>query len=225
MKHKKLTLGIVIPIAILVVAFFVMFLTPVIPHRKVQIILPFAPESDQLTGLIPMGETRFHPKPAAPLGHPGIDFGGQERFPLIASMDGTVTKVFTTGKYKDESKYDIIIQHGAYQLRYFEVDGPSPAIKKGTKLKQGDLVAYTNTSGGGSTGQPVHYTTHWEFGSSSVLIDRLCPLTYFTPESLQRINAIWDRVKPEDIQGIKKEFPYICSGDYFNRVEPGWMAR
>ena len=223
MEHKKLMFGIIFPIALLAIGFFLVFLTPAIPHKKVQIILPFAPEYDQLTSLIPMGETRFHPKPAAPLGHPGLDFGGQETWPLIASMDGTVTKVNSSAKDIKESQYDVIIKRGPYQLRYFEVDNPT--VHKGQKVKQGDLVAYVRNAGQVNPGDPVHYSTHWEFGSTSPVFDRWCPLTYFTAESRQRINAIWDRIKPDDIQGIKKEFPDICSGDFKDRVEPRWMAR
>ncbi len=214
--------GLGIPLlALLVIAAWLLF--PLFPHRRVEIILPFVQQYDAVTGLIPMGETRFHPKPAAPHGHPGIDFGGQERFPLIASFDGKVTKLLTSGQYKDESQYDIILSHGAYQLRYFEVD--DPAVHKGDRVKQGDLIAYVQRFGGGDTNEPIHYSTHWEFGSASPFLDRLCPLNYFTAESRQRIDAIWGRVLPTDAQGIKQEFPDICSGDYKDRVEPGWVAR
>jgi len=220
MKHKKLVFGLGIPFVV-VLSFAVMVFRPAIPHTKAQLILPFASEYDHLTGLIPMGETKFHPKPGNPHGHPGIDFGGEERFPLIAGMDGTVTSIDSNDP--QDSQYDIVIQSGAYQLRYFEVD--DAAVTKGQKVKQGDLVAYLQKAGGESTNETEHYTTHWEFGSSSPIFDRWCPLTYFTAESLARINAIWDRVDRNAYQGIKSESPSICSGDYEGRVEPDWMLR
>lgn len=223
MTRKNIFLGIAIALGLILTLFAIFFLYPLVPHQKIQIILPFESQYDQLTGLIPMGETRFHPKPGNPLGHPGIDFGGEQTWPLIASMAGTVTKVDSSSNDINESQYDIIIRRGAYQLRYFEVD--DPAVIKGQKVKQGDLVAYVRNAGRVNPGDPIHFSTHWEFGSVSPVFDRWCPLTYFTPESLQRINAIWDRVKLEDSQGIKRDFPSICSGDYENRVESRWMAR
>src|SRR5262245_34904746 len=114
MKHKKLWFGLGIPVLLILAVAFVAF-GPALPHKKVSLILPFAPEADALTGLIPMGETKFHPKPAAPHGHPGIDFGGEEQFALIAAMDGTVTKVDSSPKDVKESMYDIIIVNGPYQ--------------------------------------------------------------------------------------------------------------
>ena len=96
MKHKKLIFGLGI-VLVGVVTFTLAALIPIgtlIPHKRISIILPFAPDVDRITGLIPMGETIFHPN--APGGHPGIDFGGQESFSLIPS------KFFLPYNYKNQ---------------------------------------------------------------------------------------------------------------------------
>ena len=87
---------------------------------------------------------------------------------------------------------DVIIVKGAYQIVYSELDGDSPpaAIRIGARIKQGDLVGYGNMTGGGEPGT-FFEMIHWEFGSISPVIDRFCPLTYFTAESQRRIELIW----------------------------------
>jgi hypothetical protein len=52
---------------------------------------------------------------------------------------------------------------------------------------------------------------HWEFGSISPVIDRFCPLMYFTEESRIRLENIWDRT---DIPQMKPQYPKICNSVY-----------
>lgn len=213
-KHKRLLVGLGVIILILLSVFgYLLRLDAFLPHKKIEIILPFAAQYDSSTLMIPMGETIYHPKPKSPLGHPGIDFGGQVSFPFIASTDGKITRIIEGGS-SDGS--DIYLSHGAYNIVYKEMDTNNIYVKVGQKVKQGDKIALPNPKvDGGNT----HYSTHWEFASASPIRDRYCPLTYFTPESRARIEAIWEHVKPTDNGGVKAKFPYICSGDYYNRVE------
>lgn len=223
-KHKKLYIFLGIFGIILTTAMGILGtklrLDAYIPHKKIIVILPFDAQYDSVTGMIPMGETIYHPKPKSPLGHPGIDFGGQVAFPFIASADGKITKIIKGGS-SDGS--DIYLSSGAYSIVYKEMDSNNIFVKVGQKVKQGDKIAMPdpkqeparpNEPNGG-----IHYSTHWEFGSASPIRDRYCPLTYFTPESKARIEAIWAAVKPTDAGGVKTKFPDICSGDYHNRVE------
>jgi hypothetical protein len=57
---------------------------------------------------------------------------------------------------------------------------------------------------------------HWEFGSTSPIIDRFCPLTYYTPDSLTRIEAIWAHT---DTPEMKARYPKICNGNYDGKAE------
>jgi murein DD-endopeptidase MepM/ murein hydrolase activator NlpD len=186
-----------------------------LPHDRIEISLPFAPENDAKTGIIPMGETIFHPKPQVPNGHPGIDFQWNYLVPIISSSDGKVVKI----NHGSTSGIDVTVQSGYYELRYKELDEDSlPAnIKAFGDVKKGDLIGYPGGSTGGDGN--THYQVHWEFASTSLIRDRFCPLTYFDADSLSRINKIWDAVSLDYDQGVKRQFPYICSGDYFNKTE------
>jgi hypothetical protein len=185
-----------------------------IPHERASIILPFSPEDDDLIFINPMGEKVEHPD--SPLGHPGLDFGWSHPAPLIASMDGKVSRIVehaTGGHGETEKIYDVEVVSGVYAVRYEEIS-PASELKVGMQVKQGDVIGR-----GGKYNQPgalgVYYSTHWEFDFNTPIYDRLCPMTYFTPESRKRIEAIWAKV------GMTYDGRYseVCSGDYAGRQE------
>jgi len=206
----------VLLLAGLVAAQTLLHLDAFLPHKKIQIIMPFDAQYDNATSMIPMGETIFHPKPQVPNGHPGIDFVSQQSFPFIASADGKITKMILGGS---SDGIDITLTSGAYNIVYKEMDPDNVFVKMGQQVKQGGRIAMPNPKRDPEHAENVHYSTHWEFASASPIRDRFCPLTYFTAESRARIEAIWDTVKPTDFQNTKQQFPYICSGDYYNRTE------
>jgi murein DD-endopeptidase MepM/ murein hydrolase activator NlpD len=198
-----------------------------LPHKKPVLILPFDPRYDPAGALMPMGEKINHPD--APDGHPGIDFGFDglaDKVPYIAAMDGTVRSVRIYANNEKSSpdktpiskkKADVIIVNGPYQTVYAEMDGDSlPAgIRVGARIRQGDLVGYGNLMTGREPGT-FREMIHWEFGSTSPVIDRFCPLTYFTPESRLRIEAIWAQT---DTPEMKARYPKICNGGYDGKAE------
>jgi len=200
----------------LVAAEFVLRLDAYLPHKKLQIILPFAAQYDSTTALIPMGETIYHPKPQVPNGHPGIDFVSQQSFPFIASADGKITKMLKGGS---SDGTDITLHSGAYNIVYKEMDPDHVFVKVGQKVRQGDKIALPDPKRDPQHPENIHYSTHWEFASVSPLRDRFCPLSYFTDESRGRIEVIWAEVQPADFDHMKQHFPSICSGDYANRME------
>lgn len=206
-KHKKIiitVLGVVLT-PILALGFTILQPQAFLPHKKIQIILPLETKYDSVTALIPMGETIYHPN--APKGHPGIDFGSDTAYPFIASADGKITKM----THGSSDGIDIYLSSGAYSIVYKEMDESKMFVKVGDKVKQGDKIAMPNPK---NIEGRIHYSVHWEFASASVILDRYCPMNYFTPESQTRIEEIWARVKPTDFNGMKQRFPNICSGGY-----------
>lgn len=214
LKKIIMSVGLVIFLSILGFVGYFVQLQAFLPHKKIQIILPFDAKYDSATSLIPMGETIYHPKPKVPKGHPGIDFGSQVAYPFIASADGMITKM----NHGSSDGIDIYLTSGAYSIVYKEMDESKMFVKVGQKVKQGDKIAYGNpkhgSGGPGTENDLVHYSVHWEFASASFLKDRYCPVNYFTEDSRKRIEAIWANVKPTDFQDMKQQFPEICSGDY-----------
>lgn len=200
-----------------------------LPHEKPILILPIESQYDLQSAIMPMGEKIYHPN--APSGHPGIDFGFnniENPIPYIASMNGTVIKVKVYPNKEEKNlkekmpfsinEADVVIQNGPYQTVYSELDGDSLpiSIKVGAKLKQGDIVGYGNLTNGEKSGGLKREMIHWEFGSISPVIDRFCPLTYFTEESQFRIETIWANTVIPD---MKTRYPKICNGDYDGKAE------
>lgn len=203
---------------ILFCLFFLMMFQPwvLLPHEKIQISLPFAQEDDAYTSLIPMGETIEHnASNGTPDGHPGIDFGWQKETNILAVADGTIVNIT-----KKENKYTIEQSMGAYRSVYQEMNSVEPNIRRFSKVKKGQVLGSSGFFGdrnkkfekNGPSGQ-----IHWDFASSSMFIDRLCPLLYFDSDSRSRIEKIWAQVPAND--QFKINFPKICNGLYDGKYE------
>lgn len=180
-----------------------------LPHKRIVIAVPFSAENPPMS-LIPMGETIEHPKPQTPKGHPGIDFAWAPGVAgkVTSSSDGKVSSIELGTSHKD--LYDVTVSSGPYLLRYKELKDYNRELKKGTKVKTGDYIGIPGTLAGGF---------HWELASKSLARDRFCPMTYFDPGSKQLIEKIWDQTPVDAMKGMKRQFPHICSGDYFDVEE------
>jgi len=205
-KHKTLFFfGFVFVIALVIIIFS--FLSPLVflPHQRITIILPFSAADDAKTSLIPMGELIEHnAQNGNPDGHAGIDFGWGEKVAIIASHDGLIT-----GVQNSSEGQNVTITNGYYKTVYKELFDLAPEIKLFAHIKQGDLIGYPKIQ---SIGGNMHGQLHWEFSSSSMLLDRLCPLGYFNNDSRIRIEKIWQAVPAND--RFKQEFPEICNGKF-----------
>lgn len=182
------------------------------PHNSIVISLPFTEEDDNLIFINPMGEIDHHEPPR---GHPGLDFAWYQPAPLIAVVDGRVTKIEEDPKKEfgvAEKVYDVDLVSGAYAIRYSGI-APSPGLKVGMEVKQGDVMGRGGKYKDERGALGVHYSVHWEFDYDTPVFDRLCPLTYFDKESLLRINKIWNKVG----QTYNGQSPEICSGFYKGR--------
>ncbi len=229
MRHWLRWFFLIFGFAVLATAYYLFPPSFYLPHKIPVLILPIESKYDNIANIMPMGEKIAHPDK---YGHPGIDFGfmtiDEDRYiPYVAAMDGVISKVkiYLNNEEKDvkikplsKNMADIVIKNGPYQVVYGSMDGDTiPAnIKVGAKIKQGDIVGYGNFMYKGTEPGTKSEMIHWEFGSTSPLIDRFCPLTYFTEESRVRIEKIW--FQTEDTQ-IKSQYPLICNGVYENKVE------
>lgn len=85
-----------------------------LPHEKIVISVPYR-LSDIPDGMIPMGETLYHPN--APNGHPGIDFGWDngESHDVISSSDGKVVRIDQNSS--NLGKWDVEVESGSYIIK------------------------------------------------------------------------------------------------------------
>jgi len=84
-------------------------------------------------------------------GHRAIDYAATYGTPIRAVGDGTVIMASYNGAYGNMVK---IRHNGTYQTNYGHMS--KFAVKKGEKVKQGDIIGYVGSTGF-STGPHVHY--------------------------------------------------------------------
>ena len=94
---------------------------------------------------------RFHPILKTKRPHNGTDFGAKTGTPVRSVSDGVVTFAGTNGGH---GKYVKIRHQSPYETSYSHLSKIN--VKKGQKIKKGDLVGKVGTTGR-STGPHLHY--------------------------------------------------------------------
>ncbi len=85
--------------------------------------------------------------------HQGIDFGAGSGTPVLAAGDGVVVEAGRKGGYGNWVK---IRHNGGWETGYAHLSRYAKGLKKGQRVKQGQLVAYVGSTGM-STGPHLHY--------------------------------------------------------------------
>ena len=84
----------------------------------------------------------------------GLDIQGQDGAQARAVFDGTVSSIFQQGK----GQIGVLIRHGSYISVYCNLS--ETRLKKGDKVKTGDIVGNIQTS---ENGTPIlHFQLHKE---------------------------------------------------------------
>jgi len=118
-------------------------------------------------------EARNHPVLHKIRAHKGVDYAAAKGTPIIASSDGKVSFRGQKGGYGNS----IEISHGMkYSTFYAHLSRFHPKVKKGTFVKQGQIIGYVGRSGL-ATGDHLHY----EFRINGIHRD---PLKVKLPRSL-----------------------------------------
>ena len=88
--------------------------------------------------------------------HRGTDFAAPSGTPIYAAGNGVVEYAGRKGGY---GKYVRIRHGGSYKTAYAHMKGFAKGIKKGARVKQGQVIGYVGTTGR-STGPHLHYEVH-----------------------------------------------------------------
>ncbi|ASM37235.1 MAG: peptidoglycan DD-metalloendopeptidase family protein [Campylobacter sputorum] len=96
---------------------------------------------------------RFHPILKRYRAHLGVDYAAPKGTPIMAAGNGKVKFVGTKGGY---GKTLIISHDYGYETLYAHLNGFAKNIKRGKKVKQGEIVAYIGNTGM-STGPHLHF--------------------------------------------------------------------
>ncbi|MEM6648972.1 MAG: M23 family metallopeptidase, partial [Pseudomonadota bacterium] len=96
---------------------------------------------------------RIHPILGYSKHHKGVDFGASIGTPIMAAGDGTILRIGPAGTYGNF----VQIQHAqGYVTSYAHLHGFKKGLKKGSKVRQGDIIGYVGSTGR-STGPHLHY--------------------------------------------------------------------
>ena len=85
--------------------------------------------------------------------HRGTDFAAPTGTPIMASGSGIIEQVGWYGAY---GKYIRIKHNSKYKTAYAHLNGYARGIKKGAKVRQGQIIGYVGSTGR-STGPHLHY--------------------------------------------------------------------
>ena len=100
--------------------------------------------------------TRRHPISGYTRQHKGTDFAAPTGTPIYAAGNGVVVRA---NRYGSFGNYVKIKHANGYETAYAHLSRFGKGIKAGTRVRQGDIIAYVGTTGA-STGPHLHYEVH-----------------------------------------------------------------
>ncbi len=95
---------------------------------------------------------RFHPVQKRWKAHKGIDYAAKQGTPVVAAGNGKVT----SAAYSKYNGYYVFIQHGNGIVTKYLHFNKRAAVKKGQRVKQGQVIGYVGSTGLAS-GPHLHY--------------------------------------------------------------------
>ncbi|MFQ5971326.1 MAG: M23 family metallopeptidase [Alphaproteobacteria bacterium] len=114
--------------------------------------------------------------------HTGADFAAPRGTPIYAAGNGRIVEIGRKGGY---GRYIRIRHNGTYQTAYAHMKGYARGMKRGSRVRQGQVIGYVGSSGR-STGPHLHY----EVIRDGVKID---PLKLKLPSGVKLAGAELDR--------------------------------
>lgn len=108
---------------------------------------------------------RFHPVLGINRPHYGVDYAAPTGTPVRAVGDGTITIL---GRRGGNGKMIRIRHNSAYETAYKHLSRYGKGLRRGSKVKQGDVIAYV-----GSTGLATGPHLHFEFYENGKFTDPL----------------------------------------------------
>ncbi len=96
---------------------------------------------------------RYHPILKRERPHLGTDFGTGRGAPVLSTADGVIAAAGWDGGYGNLAR----INHGnGYETRYAHLSRFAPGIRRGTRVKQGQVIGYSGDTGL-ATAPHLHY--------------------------------------------------------------------
>lgn len=98
---------------------------------------------------------RMHPIKQKMIHHKGVDMKADRGTPIYAPANGVVSRASRAGTFGKL----LVLEHGyGFKTKYAHL--ADYAVKAGTAVKKGDIIAYVGSTGA-STGAHLHYEVHY----------------------------------------------------------------
>jgi len=123
--------------------------------------------------------------------HKGVDFAAPVGTPIFAASSGTIEKIGHNGSY---GNYIKIKHRNGVSTAYAHISRFEKSIKRGSFVKQGDIIAYVGTSGR-STGPHLHFEVLVNGKHINPLSMKSAPGEKLGKAELQRFNNYINKVK------------------------------
>jgi murein DD-endopeptidase MepM/ murein hydrolase activator NlpD len=96
---------------------------------------------------------RRHPILNTIRAHKGTDYAAPRGTPIRATSDGKVSRASRYGSFGNL----VILEHsGGFETKYAHLSKYGKGIKRGARVRQGDIIGYVGSTGG-ATGPHLHY--------------------------------------------------------------------
>lgn len=97
--------------------------------------------------------SRRHPILNTIRAHKGTDYAAPRGTPIRATSDGKVSRASRYGSFGNL----VILEHnGGFETKYAHLSKYGNGIKRGARVRQGDIIGYVGSTGG-ATGPHLHY--------------------------------------------------------------------
>jgi len=133
--------------------------------------------------------SRFHPVTKQRVPHYGVDYAAPQGTPVLSVGDGEVIE----SQYRGASGNIVKIRHnGTYTTAYLHLNGFASGIRKGVRVKQGQVIGYV-----GKTGRVTGVHLDYRIYKNGQPVN---PLTVKLPPS----KAIGEEIKEDFMKHVKK---------------------
>jgi murein DD-endopeptidase MepM/ murein hydrolase activator NlpD len=143
---------------------------------------------------------RKHPVLGYTKMHRGVDFGARTGTPIMAAGNGVVEFAARNGGY---GNYVRIRHNNSYKTAYAHMSKYGKGIRKGTQVKQGQIIGYVGTTGR-STGPHLHYEVHKNGTQINPLSVKLPAGRKLEGKMLTAFNATKENIRRE-VAGVELE--------------------
>ena len=132
--------------------------------------------------------SRKHPILNTIRAHRGTDYAAPRGTPVRATSDGLVTWAARNGSF---GKLIVIQHNGQFETKYAHLNDYAQGLKKGSRVRQGEVIGYVGTTGG-STGPHLHYEflLNGEHKDPAKMLDKMPKANSLDPSELQRFRSL-----------------------------------